>query len=174
MICCTPNTQVHNLDKALNSNNASLTSPTALNNRLTTLHRQLATLTAPFQGAIQEKYIFKLTSVDHQYTQAMKSNMDFLLYDLSNLRTVNKTALQILNSHAAVSTPLPASPPNSLIHTQTTPPPSASLKPPKLVTENSSGQSYDFYPWLSSVLNGFSLTRCDDPVKLVLTLQAIP
>ena len=59
------------------------------------------------------------------------------------------------------STPLPA------------PPPSASFQPPKLVTDDWSGQSYEFYPWLSSVLNGFSLTRCDDPTKLALTLQEI-
>ena len=82
--------------------------------------------------------------------------------------------MQILNSAAAASKPLPASPPNnSLTHTQPTPPPSASFKPPKLVTDNWSGQSYDFYPWRSSILNGFALTRCDDPAKLVLTLQAI-
>ena len=37
-----------------------------------------------------------------------------------------------------------------------------------------SGKSYYFYPWLSSTLNGFTLTRCDDPVKLLITLQAIP
>ena len=37
-----------------------------------------------------------------------------------------------------------------------------------------SGLSYDFYPWPSSILNGFTLTRCDDPAKLVLTLPAIP
>ena len=32
----------------------------------------------------------------------------------------------------------------------------------------------DFYPWLSSVLNGFALTSCDDPGELYLTLHAIP
>ena len=103
-------------------------------------------LTATFQEAIQEINIFELTSVNHQYVQAMKSNLDFFLYDHSNLHA-HKIAMQILNSHVATSTPIPALTP------------SASFKPPKLVTDNWSGQSYDFYPWLSSVLNRFSLTR---------------
>ena len=36
------------------------------------------------------------------------------------------------------------------------------------------GKSYDFYPWLSSTLNGFALTQCDVPAKLLITLQAMP
>ena len=38
----------------------------------------------------------------------------------------------------------------------------------------SMGKSYDFYPWLASVLNGFTLTGCAVKVMLTLTLQAIP
>ena len=115
-----------------------------------------------FQGAIQENDIFELTAANNHYTQAMNSNPDFSLYDHSNLWAAHKLAMQILNSAAT------ASPPNGLIHTQPTDPPSASFKPPKLITDNWSGQSYDFYSWLSSVLNGFTLTRCDDPAKLVI------
>ena len=90
-----------------------------------------------------------------------------MLYDCANLHTAHKLTLQILNSNTAASTPLPASPSNGLLHTPHTQPPSASFKPPKLIPDNWSGQSYDFYPWLSSALNWFTLTRCDDPAKLV-------
>ena len=68
----------------------------------------------------------------------------------------------------------PHSPPNSLTHSQPTPPPPASFKPPKLDTDKWSGLSYDFYPWLSSALNGYNLTKCADPARPLITIQAIP
>ena len=37
-----------------------------------------------------------------------------------------------------------------------------------------SSKSGDFYPWLSTILNGFNLTQAGDVVKVALTLQAIP
>ena len=104
----------------------------------------------------------------------MRTNLEFSFYDKSNLHATRATANQLVNSHTAASTPLPDSPPNGLLHANPTSPPSASFKPPKLVTETWSGQSYKFYPWLSSILIGFNLTRCADPVKLMLTLQALP
>ena len=134
MICSTPNNHIRNLDVALNGSNASLTSPTTADRPQPPINHHILTLTAMFQDAIQENDIFELTPANNQYTQAMNSNPDFSLYDHSNLRAVHKIAMQILNSHTAVSTPLPASPPNSLIHTQTTQPPSASFKSPKLTT----------------------------------------
>ena len=115
----------------------------------------------------------KIRSLNDSYLQSMKTH-EFLIYDCSVLRNIRQIAMNILNSHYAASTPLPASPPNSQATATPVPPPSASFKPPKLVTDNWSGLSYDFYPWLSSVLNGFTLTRCDNPAKLLLTLQAIP
>ena len=60
--------------------------------------------------------------------------------------------MQILNSNAAFIA-LPASPPSTLPNSLPTPQPYASFKPPKLVTNNWSGKSYDFYTWLSSALN---------------------
>ena len=159
---------------ALNSSNAPLTSPTSTGKPQPSINHHISNLTATFLDAIQEEDSFELNAAINQYTRAMDSDPDFHRYDHFNICEAHKTAVQILNSLTAASTQLLASPPNSLIHFQTTSPPSASFKPPNLVTENWSGQSYDFYPWLSSVLNGFSLTRCDDPVKRVLTLQAIP
>ena len=61
----------------------------------------------------------------------MDSDPDFDRYDSSNIREAHKTAVQILNLLTAASTPLPASLPKSLIHSQTTPTPSASFKLPK-------------------------------------------
>ena len=33
---------------------------------------------------------------------------------------------------------------------------------------------YDFYLWLSAIFDGFTLTKCNNTVKVALTLQAIP
>ena len=87
----------------------------------------------------------------------------------SNLPTIKP-------SKSSTPTPLhpPHSLPNGLIYSQPTPPPPASFKTPKLVTDKWSGLSYDFYPWLSSALNGYNLTKCADPARLFITLQAIP
>ena len=127
-----------------------------------------------FQFAIQEKDIEELTNLRRLYNQTMSTGLDLLCYDLTTLCTARTTTIQIINSHTAPSTPLPALPPNGPIHAQPATTPSASFKPPKLVIDNWSGQTYDFYPWLSSTLNGFNLTRCEDPAKLLLTLQALP
>ena len=101
-------------------------------------------------------------------------NLEFLVYDCSKVHDIREIAMNILNSHDVTSTPVHASPPNGQAPATPVPPPSASFKPPKLVTDNWSGLSYDFYPWLSSVLNWFTLTRSNNPAKLLLTLQAIP
>ena len=176
MICSTLNTHICNLDVA------SPTSPTIANRsqppinhpQLPINHPQppinhpqplithpILILTTAFQEPSRRTTSSNWPLSTTSTPRAMKSNLDFFLYDHSNLCAVHKIAMQILNSHVPTSIPLPA------------PPPSASFKPPKLVTDNWSGQSYNFYPWLSSVLNGFSLTRCDNPAKLVLTLQVI-
>ena len=135
MICSTLNTHIRNLDVALKDINASPTSQTIANRPQPLINHHISTLTAMFQDAIQENDIFELTTANDQYTQAMSYNPDFSLYDCSNLCIVHKITMQILNSHAPASTPLPVSPPNSLVHTQTTPPPSVSFKPPKLLTD---------------------------------------
>ena len=128
MICSTPNNHIRNLNVALNGSNAI---PTIANCPHPPINHHILTLTAMFKDAIQGMNdIFELATANNQYTQAMNSNPDFSLYDRSNLPAVHKIAMQILNSHTAASIPLPASPPKSLIHTQTTQPPSASFKPP--------------------------------------------
>ena len=104
----------------------------------------------------------------------MKSNLDFLRYDRSDLIDLHLTAVSLLDSHTAANTPLPPSPPNGRATNYQNPTPLASFNPPKISTYTWSGKSYDFYPWLGSVLNRFNLTGCADKVKLALTLQAIP
>ena len=120
MICSTPNTHIHNLDVALNGSNASPASPTIadrpqplINHPQPLINHTILILIAAFQKAIQENDNFKLTSVDHQYAQAMKYNLDFFLYDRSNLQAVHKIDMQILNSHGTASTPPPALSPSA-------------------------------------------------------------
>ena len=114
-----------------------------------------------FQNAIQDSDIFELEGTMKLYTLAFASNLDFVIYDRSDLRTARNHAMQILNSHSATLAP-PALPPSAISNSLPVSPPSASFKPPKLVTDNWSGQSYDFYPWLSSVLK-------DSPWPIVTT-----
>ena len=173
----TPPSHVRNLNVSPTSTNVQtntvISLPAAELPQPPTNHA-ISHLTAEFQRAIQVKDIEQLSNLRQLFNQTMKTNLEFLCYDLSTLYTARSTAIHILDSHLAASTPLPASPPNGPVHAQPATPPSASFKPPKLVTATWSGQSYDFYPWLASILNGFNLTRCDDSVKVVLTLQAIP
>ena len=124
-------------------------------------------LTAVFQLAIQENNSVEITAINQLYAQTLQSNLDFILYDRSDLHANWQIAMNLLNSHVAASTPLPTSPSNGQVPALPVPPRSASFK---LVTDNWSRLFYDFYSWLSSVLNGFTLSRCDDPAKLVLTL----
>ena len=169
MICNTQINQVCNLDVALNSNNGPQTSQITAAHLLPTNHSILL-LTPAFQLAIQENDIVEIMAINELYTQTLKSNLEFILYDLSDSRTTRQIVMNLLNSHVTTSTPLPTSPPNDRVPALPVSPPSASFKLPKLVTDNWSRISFDFYPWLSSVLNRFTLTRYDNPAKLVLTL----
>ena len=56
-----------------------------------------------FQDAILED----LTSINHQNLHIMKTDLDLMMYDLSNLRATRKLALQLINS-APNSAALPA------------------------------------------------------------------
>ena len=139
MICSTLINHVRNLDMAMNNSNAPQTSLTTANSPQLPINHLILTLTTALQDAIQENDIIELTAIDHLYRQTLKDNLDFFLYDRSNLRAAHVTVKQLLASHITASTPLPDSPHNSLIHSQPTPPPSASFKPPKLVTDSWSG-----------------------------------
>ena len=175
--CATPASHVCNLNVSLTNTNERTKSATSLTTaapQQPPINHAISTLTAAFQLAIQDEDIGKLKSINSLYELTMSSNLNIITYDCTTLRTARVTTHKIITSHTAASTPLPASPPNGPTLDQPTMTPSASFKPPKLVTDHWSGQTYDFYPWLSSILNGFNLTKCDDSVKVVLTLQAIP
>ena len=84
-------------------------------------------LTATFQLAIQENNTEEITSINHLYNQNLKSNLDFILYDHSDLRATRHIAMNLRNSHIATSTPLPTSSPNGRVPAHPAPPPSASF-----------------------------------------------
>ena len=69
---------------------------------------------------------------------------------------------------SSTPTPPPLQTPPTLVQQ-----PRASFKPPKLDTPAWSGQSANFYPWLSTILNRFNLTQAEDNVKVALTQNAI-
>ena len=128
MICITPINHVRNLDRALNNNNNPRTSLITADRPLPADHA-IVLLTKAFQFAIQENATDELKPLNESYLQSMKSNPELLLYDCSELRTTKQIALNILYSHIAASTPLPASPPNGQVPVAPVPPPSASFKP---------------------------------------------
>ena len=111
MICNTTITHVLNLDVALNSDHGPQTSLITATCLPPTNHAILL-LPATFQLAIQENYIDEITSINYLYNQTLKSNLDFILYDYSDLRATRQIAMNLLNSHIATSTPLPTSPPD--------------------------------------------------------------
>ena len=109
-----------------------------------------------------------LKALAKQFIHQLETNLGFFIYDDSDLATYYQTAEDIINSHTTViSDPHPFPSQHSLQ-------PCASFKPPKLDTPTWSGKSGDFYPWLSTILNGFNLTQAEDVVKVALNLQAIP
>ena len=70
--------------------------------------------------AIRDNDIFELTAVNRQYSSAMSSDLELLKYDRSKLKILQRQAEQILNAHAAASTPLPAQRSNLLTTYPTT------------------------------------------------------
>ena len=159
-----------------NSTNTNSTNTNSPTNNPTTLAKPppnhlIVNLTIVFRTAILENHVFELDTAMKQYTPAMTSDPEFMIYDCTDLCTACSQAMRILYSNAA-SIELPSSPPSTLPDSLPTPQPSASFKPPKLVTDNWSGQSYDFYPWLPSALNELVLARCDNPSKVMLMNQA--
>ena len=129
MICITPINHVRNLDMALNNDHNPRTSPTTADCPPPADHAILL-LTKAFRFAIQANDIKELTAINESYIQSLKSNLEFLLYDRSNLRAIRQIAMNVLNSHVATSTPLTTSQPNGQVPAAPLPPPSASFKPP--------------------------------------------
>ena len=82
-----PINHICNLDVALNNRNAPQTSPTTTDHHQPAAKHATQILTAMFQIAIQGN-IFELTAIDHLYNQnpaILQSNLEFYLYDHSNL-----------------------------------------------------------------------------------------
>ena len=89
MICITPINHVPNLDMALDNDHDTGTSPITTNCSPPANHAILL-LTDAFQRAIQENDIAKITAINELYNQTLKSNLDFILYDRSDLRATGR------------------------------------------------------------------------------------
>ena len=138
MTCRTPTNHVLDLNAGLDANNSTKTnSPTTKPITITKPppNNLIVHLTSMFRNAILENDVFELDTAMKQYTFAMTSDPKFVIYDRSNLRTALNHAMQILNSNTAFIN-LPASLPSTLPNSLPTLQPSASFKPPKLVTIN--------------------------------------
>ena len=107
--CHTPTSHIRNLDANLDSSNASLTPPTTINLHRPPADQPILLLTSAFHNAIQTNNVYELEEIDHLYKNTMKSNLDFLRYDRSDLFDLHLTAVNLLDSHTAANTLLPPS-----------------------------------------------------------------
>ena len=89
MICITPINHVRNLDVALDNNHGPRTSPTTTD-RLPPVNHAILLLTDSFKLAIQDNNIAEITAINELYNQTLKSNLDFILYDRSDLRATGR------------------------------------------------------------------------------------
>ena len=110
--CHAQTSHIRNLDADLDSSNASSTPPTTINLPRPPANHPILLLTSAFHKAIQTNNVHELEVIDHLYKNTMKSNLDFLIYDCSNLIDLHLTAINLLDSHTTANTPLPPSPPN--------------------------------------------------------------
>ena len=85
MICCTPNNHMCNLDEALNSSDATQTSPTHVDLPQPPPNHLILVFTNRFLNAIQMNDVLDIEDINQLYKNIMKSNLDFLTYDCSAL-----------------------------------------------------------------------------------------
>ena len=114
LVCCTPTNHVRNLDEELSSSDAVQVSPTADQLPHPPPDHLILIITVAFKRAILKKDITILKSYVHQYLHQLKTNVEFMICDCSDLHAYYLTAEDILTSHSALSPPLPSSPPQRL------------------------------------------------------------
>ena len=171
MICPTPTNHVRNLDEELNIDESNSTPSTLADLPQPPPDHLISMFTRRLNTVIQQNNVELLKSTIKLLQKPIESNLDFCVYDCSAFDAACRTASEILAFHASMSSIVPDLPSLSPQHNLQ---PHASFKPPKLDTPTWSGKSGDFYPWLSTILNGFKLTQAGDVVKVALTLQAFP
>ena len=162
-ICPTPTNHVRDLTEEMGTDDPMPNHPTSSDLPPPPNHPILL-LSKAFKNAIKENRIYALKALSKQFIHQLETNLEFVTYDHSDLATCYQTAEDIINSLSTTTAENP-----TLVQQ-----PRASFKPPKLDTPAWSGKSADFYPWLSTILNGFNLTQAEDNVKVALTQQAIP
>ena len=97
---------VRNLDKTLNSSDATQTSPTDVVLPQPSPNHLILAFTNRFLKAIQRNDVPDIEDINQLYNNIMKSNLDLLTCDRSALCATRRTAMDLLNSHTTMSTPL--------------------------------------------------------------------
>jgi len=176
LVCCTPTNHIRNLDEALSNSDAPQDSPTSNEDTRPPPppNHLILIFTNRFLDAIKDNDIPDIETTNQLYIKISTTNIEFLTYNCSALRSARLTAINLLNSHNARLTTLPTSPSNGSTYSHTNPPPQAHFKAPTITAPKWSGKANEFYTWLHNLLNGFKLADCADQVKLKLTLEAIP
>ena len=174
LLCRTSSTHVPNLEADLDSSNASSTPLTSDELPQPPHDHPILCLNTTLQLAIQRNNIKELNAFTKLYDTNLESNLEFCLFNRSVIETTYLTAMKILDSHTAINTPLPSSPPNSSTSTHPNHSPYAHFMAPKVSAQKWSGKIDEFYTWHHNVLHGFKLADCPNQIKLKLTLEAIP
>ena len=90
LVCATPTNHVRNLDEALSNSDASQVHPATDEGPLLPApppNHPILIITAAFKRAIMKKDITLLEAYVIQYLHQLKTNMEFLAYDCSDLHT---------------------------------------------------------------------------------------
>ena len=162
------------LNVALNSSIASSTSPTTADRPQPPANHAILLLAAMFNVAIQEKDIDELTAINHLYNKPWNPTWtSFFGTTPTSVPPDRPPWTSSTPTSPCLSHLFPTSAPKSQIQSHSNPPASAGFKPPKLVTDNWSCQSNDFYPLLSSILNRFPQTRSTIDASSILLLYSL-
>ena len=140
LLCRTSSTHVPNLEADLDSSNASSTPLTSDELPQPPHDHPILCLNTTLQLAIQRNNIKELNAFTKLYDTNLESNLEFCLFNRSVIETTYLTAMKILDSHTAINTPLPSSPPNSSTSTHPNHSPYAHFMAPKVSAQKWSGK----------------------------------
>jgi len=133
-ICPTPTNHVRDLTEEMGTDDPMPNLPTSSGLPPPPNHAILI-LTNAFKIAIKENRIHTLKGLSKQFLHQLDTNLEFFMYNHSDLEACYQTANDIINSLSTTT----ADPPTPVQQ------PRASFKPPKLDTPAWSGKSADFY-----------------------------
>ena len=103
IICLTPTNHVRDLNEEIGTNDSMPNLPTSSGLPPPPNHAILI-LTNAFKIAIKENRIHILKGLSKQFLHQFDTNLEFFIYDHSDLEACYQTANDIINSHTTITT----------------------------------------------------------------------